>query len=65
MKSVIAIASSILLCSCAGMYVTQTEVSTPARRAAGAIDAKDYGSKGVNLTTNCGAGAANQLAIYM
>ena len=65
MKSVIAIASSILLCSCADMCAAQTEVSTPARRAAGAIDAKDYGSKGVHLTTNCRVGAANQLAIYM
>ena len=65
MKSVIAIACSILLCSCADMYVAQTEVSTPSGRAAGAIDAKDYGSKGVYLTTNCGVGAANQLAIYM
>jgi hypothetical protein len=47
------------------MYVAQTKVSTPGGRAAGAIDAKDYGSKGVHLTTNCSVGAANQLAIYM
>jgi hypothetical protein len=65
MKSVIAIASSILLCSCADMYVTRTEVSTPGGRSAGAIDAKDYGSKGVHMITNCGVGAANPRAIYI
>jgi hypothetical protein len=44
MKSVIVIVSSILLCSCADMYVTRTEVATPGGRTAGAIDGKDYGS---------------------
>src|SRR5436305_9705514 len=65
MKSVIAIASSILLCSCADMYVTQTQVSTPGGRGVAAIDAKDYGSKGVHMITNCGVGAANPRAIYI
>lgn len=66
MKSLIAIASSVLLCSCADMYVTKTDVATPGGRTAGAIDAKDfYGSKGVHMITNCGVGAANPRAIYI
>jgi len=65
MKSLIVVASSILLCSCADMYVTNTQVSTPGGRTAGAIDAKDYGSKGVHMITNCGVGAANPMAIYV
>src|SRR5438270_3519386 len=65
MKSVIAIASSILLCSCADMYVSRTEVATPGGHTAAAIDAKDYGSKGVHMITNCGVGAANPRAIYI
>src|SRR5205807_10635097 len=65
MKSVIAIVSSILLCSCADMYVSQTQVSTPGGRNVAAIDAKDYGSKGVHMITNCGVGATNPRAIYI
>src|SRR5256885_5680046 len=65
MKSVIVFASSILLCSCADMYVTNTQVSTPGGRTAAAIDAKDYGSKGVHMITNCGVGAYNPRAIYL
>src|SRR5256884_1679785 len=65
MKSVIVIASSILLCSCADMYVTRTEVATPEGRTAGAIDAKDYGLKGVHMITNCGVGASGPRAIYI
>src|SRR2546430_690376 len=65
MKSVIVFASSILLCSCADMYVTNTQVSTPGGRTAAAIDAKDYGSKGVHMITNCGVGAYNPRAIYV
>src|ERR1700736_1366338 len=66
MKSLIGIASSLLLCSCADMYVTKTDVSTPGGRTAAAIDAKDfYGSKGVHMITNCGVGAANPRAIYI
>ena len=65
MKSVIAFASSILLCSCADMYVTHTDVSTPGGRSSSAIDAKDYGSKGVHMITNCGVGAYNPNAIYI
>jgi hypothetical protein len=65
MKSVIVIASSMLLCSCADMYVSQTQVSTPGGGNAAAIDAKDYGSKGVHMITNCGVGATNPRAIYI
>ena len=65
MKSVIAIAFSILLCSCADTYVTHTDVATPGGHGAGAIDAKDYGSKGVHMITNCGVGAAHPSAIYL
>ena len=66
MKSLIAIAASVLLCSCADMYVTRTDVSTPGGRTASAIDAKDfYGSKGVHMITNCGVGAYNPRAIYI
>src|SRR5260370_18570019 len=65
MKSVIVIASSILLCSCADMYVHRTEGATPGGRTAGAIDGKDYGSKGVHMITNCGVGASGPSAIYI
>ena len=64
MKSVIVIVSSILLCSCADMYVTRTEVATPGGRTAGAIDAKDYGSKGVHMITNCGVGERPERHLY-
>jgi len=65
MKSLIVIASGMLLCSCADMYVTRTEVATPGGPTAGAIEAKDYGSKGVHMITNCGVGAYNPSAIYI
>jgi hypothetical protein len=61
MKSLLALLSSILLCSCADMYVTKTQV------AGGSVtttaDAKD--SKGVYMTTNCGVGAYGPKAIYI
>ena len=65
MKSFIAIASSILLCSCADMYVTKTEVATSGGRGTGPIDTKDFGSKGVHMVTNCGVGASDPSAIYI
>ncbi|HEV2045909.1 MAG TPA: DUF4410 domain-containing protein [Chthoniobacterales bacterium] len=65
MKSFIAIASSILLCSCADMYVTKTEVATSGGRGTAPIDTKDFGSKGVHMVTNCGVGASNPSAIYI
>jgi hypothetical protein len=65
MKSFFVIASSILLCSCADMYVTKTDVATPCGSAAAAIDTKDYGSgTGVHMVT-CGVGASNPRAIYI
>ncbi len=62
MKSFIAIASCLLLCSCADMVVTKTYVagSSVTRTE---TDAKDYGS--VRYETNCGVGAANPAAIYI
>ena len=65
MKSLIVIVSSALLCSCADMYVTKTDVATPGGGNVAAIDAKDYGSKGVHMVTNCGVGASNPSAIYI
>jgi hypothetical protein len=65
MKSFLAIVTGMLLCSCADMYVTKTEVATPAGPPAGAVDAKDYGSMGVRMVTNCGVGASNPSAIYI
>lgn len=62
MKSFIAFASSILLCSCADMVVSKTDVATCDRGAA--IDAKDVGSARVHMTT-CGVGAYNPAAIYI
>jgi len=55
----------MLLCSCADMYVTKTDVATPGGGGVAAIDAKDYGSKGVHMITNCGVGASNPSAIYI
>jgi hypothetical protein len=65
MKFFIVIVSGILLCSCADMHVTRTDVATGCGRGAAAIDAKDYGSVGVHMTTNCGVGATNPRAIYI
>jgi hypothetical protein len=62
MKSFIAFASSILLCSCADMVVTKTDVATCDRGAA--IDAKDVGSARIHMTT-CGVGAYDPRAIYI
>ena len=63
MKSFVAIAFSILLCSCADMYVTKTDVATCDRGGA-AIDAKDFASNRVHMTT-CGVGAHDPRAIYV
>jgi Domain of unknown function (DUF4410) len=64
MKSFLAIVSSILLCSCADMYVTKTQVAGGSTRTTASTDAKDY-SKGVYMTTNCGVGAYGPKAIYI
>src|SRR5712692_9543773 len=65
MKPLIVTVFSILLCSCADMHVTRTYVATPGGLASGQIDAKDFASRGVHMTTNCGVGASNPTAIYI
>ncbi len=65
MKHLLAIVTSILLCSCADMYVTKTEVATPGGEAVGPVDAKDYGSTRVHMVSNCGVGASRPAAIYI
>lgn len=65
MKSLIILVSSLLLCSCADMVVTKTDVATPGGGSTAPIDAKDFGSRGVYMTTNCGVGASNPRAIYV
>jgi hypothetical protein len=65
MKFFIVFVSGILLSSCADMHVTRTDVATGCGRGAAAIDAKDYGSTGVHMTTDCGVGATNPRAIYI
>jgi hypothetical protein len=62
MKPFLAVLSSILLCSCADMYVTKTEVAGSTRTTA--TDAKDS-KNGVYMTTNCGVGAYGPKAIYI
>jgi hypothetical protein len=64
MKSFLAILSSILLCSCADMYVTKTQVAGGSTRTTASADAKDSKS-GVYMTTNCGVGAYGPKAIYI
>jgi hypothetical protein len=61
MKSLIAIALSLLLCSCADMVVTKSYVTNSSSRTA--VDAKDIGS--VRYETNCGVGASDPAAIYI
>ena len=60
MKSLIALLSSFLLCSCADMYVTKTDVAGSTSRRTVSSDAKD--SKGIYMTTNCGVGASQPRA---
>jgi hypothetical protein len=62
MKSLLALLSSILLCSCADMYVVKSDVAGSSTRTT-TSDAKD--SKGVYMTTNCGVGAYAPKAIYI
>jgi uncharacterized protein DUF4410 len=64
MKSLIAIISSLLLCSCGDMYVTKTQTAAGSGSTA-SVDAKDFGSKGVHMITNCGVGAHSPSAIYI
>ena len=60
MKSFLAIVSGLLLCSCADMYVTKSQVTTGGGYSA--VDGKDYGSV---RTANCGVGAYGPSAIYI
>lgn len=62
------LSSSLLLCSCADMYVTQTHtVSGSGAASTAPIDPKDLSAvEGVRMVTNnCGVGAANPKAIYI
>jgi hypothetical protein len=63
MKFLIALAISLLFCSCADMYVTKSEVAASSSGAA--IDAKDFGSRNDVHIVNCGIGASNPKAIYI
>ena len=63
MKPLIAIASSLLLCSCADMYVTKSRVGGSG--VAAPTDTKDFGSHVRMITANCGVGAYNPHAIYI
>jgi hypothetical protein len=58
------LSSSLLLCSCADMYVAKTDIAGGGSTASAGIDGKDYGS-GIHMVTNCGVGAANPKAIYI
>ena len=65
MKSLVALFSSLLLCSCADMYVTKSDVGGGGARTS-VSDPKDYGSKGIYMATNnCGIGAYGPKAIYI
>jgi hypothetical protein len=61
MKSFLAIATGMLLCSCADMYVTKSQVTTTGGRSG--VDGKDFGS--VHMTTNCGVGECCPSVIYV
>lgn len=63
MKSLIALAMSLVLCSCADMYVTKSQVASSSGGTA--IDAKDFGSQNDVHIVNCGVGASNPSAIYV
>src|SRR4051795_3772854 len=63
MKSFLAILSSLLLCSCADMYVTKSQVAGGVSTAS--ADGKDYSKSGVYMSTNCGVGAYGPKAIYI
>lgn len=65
MKPLITILASFLLCSCADMFVTKTDVATAGSVSSAAIDSKDFGSNGVHMVTNCGIGASGPRAIYI
>ena len=63
MKSFLALISSVLLCSCADMYVAKTDVATAGSSSA-PVDAKDFQSQGIHMVS-CGVGAYDPSAIYI
>lgn len=63
MKALFAIFPGLLLCSCADMYVTRSQVG--GRSVAAQVDAKDFGSGVRMVTANCGIGAIDPAAIYI
>jgi hypothetical protein len=63
MKPLIALVSSFLLCSCADMRVTRTQVAGSSGRSTVSSDSKDY--NGIHMVTNCGVGASAPKAIYI
>jgi hypothetical protein len=67
MKSLILVITSLLLCSCADMYVTKSSVAARSSASSSEIDAKDFGSRtnDVHMVTNCGVGASHPSAIYV
>lgn len=65
MKSFLVFVSGLLLCSCADVVVTKTDVSTPGGAYVAPMDTKDFGSTAVHMTTNCGVGAYDPKAIYI
>jgi Domain of unknown function (DUF4410) len=62
MKPFLALASSILLCACGDMHVTNSRVSGGG---AATTDAKDFGSNVRMVTANGGVGAYAPSAIYI
>ena len=54
----------MLLCSCADVVVTQSQVSTPGGALAAPIDTKDFASRGIYMT-HCGVGAHDPKYIYI
>ncbi len=66
MKPFLALLFSSLLCSCADMYVTKTDVAGGSTASTVTSDPKDYDSKsGIRMVTNCGVGASEPKAIYI
>lgn len=61
MKSLFALASSLLLCSCADMYVARSQVGGGS---VASVDGKDFGSVRM-VSTNCGVGDYSPRAIYI
>src|SRR6266487_3497678 len=65
MKLLIVTVFSVLLCACANMTITKTDVATLGGQSSAPIDAKDFASRGVHMVTNCGVGASHPSAIYI